>query len=154
MLFRSLWKKFEELTSIKASNGRTVRIWKDKWIEPKAMEEYPHLFSFARDQDIYLEKFHAQSEENIYELFHCPLSLIAAEECDSQFKTCSNGQIIMKIRKTRTNGSSSGLANILVKRFMNNSMIRKLHLLLSNGSGSLGFCPNKDSFSGFFYWTD
>ena len=79
----SLWKKFEELTSIKASNGRTVRIWKDKWIEPKAMEEYPHLFSFARDQDICLEKFHAQSEDNVYDLFHCPLSLIAAEECDS-----------------------------------------------------------------------
>ena len=78
----SLWNDFMKLTTVKANTGRTLIIWKDKWLETSAMEEFPHLFSFARDQDCSLEKLHTLRGDEIFDNFHLPLSIIAREECE------------------------------------------------------------------------
>ena len=69
-----------ELTTVKAGSGDTIRLWKDKWIQPLAREKYPHLFSFAKDHDSTLQNFQNPDEEEIYNYFHLPLSLIADQE--------------------------------------------------------------------------
>lgn len=75
----SLGDKFIELNNVKACAGETIRIWKDNWM---SIEEFPHLFSFSKNQDISLKKFIELSEEDIYEQFHLPLSIIASRECE------------------------------------------------------------------------
>ena len=69
-----------ELTTVKANT--VVRIWKDKWMETTAMEEFPHLFSFARDQDCSLEQFHTLRDDDIFDNFHLPLSIVAGQACE------------------------------------------------------------------------
>ena len=46
------------------------------------MEEFPHLFSFSKDKEISLMKLISVFEEDIYDHFHLPLSLVAAQECE------------------------------------------------------------------------
>ena len=86
----SLWNDFMELAMVKANARRTVRIWKDKWMETPAMEEFPHLFSFAGDQDCSLEKFHALRDDDIVDNFQLPLSITAGHECDELSQMLQN----------------------------------------------------------------
>ena len=69
-----------ELTTVKEGSGDTVRLWKDKWTLPLVREKYPHLLSFAKDHDSALQNFQNPDEEEIYNHFHLPLSLIADQE--------------------------------------------------------------------------
>ena len=71
-----------ELTTVKANNGKTTRLWKDKWLETSIMEDFPHLFSFAKDQDCSLHKFQSLGDEDIYENFHLPVSIVDGQERD------------------------------------------------------------------------
>ena len=86
----ALWNDFMELAMVKANARRTVRIWKDEWMETPAMEEFPHLFSFARDQDCILEKFHALRDDDIVDNFQLPLSITAGHECEELSQMLQN----------------------------------------------------------------
>ena len=44
------------------------------------MEKFPHLFTFLEDQYISLEKLAHLANEDFYDHFHLPLSIIAAQE--------------------------------------------------------------------------
>jgi hypothetical protein len=44
-------------------------LWKDAWKNSIREYEYPHLHSFAKDQNISMEKAGAIACENIYDMF-------------------------------------------------------------------------------------
>jgi hypothetical protein len=76
----SLQDKYKELTSVEIQNGKTVALWKDNWDNSIRQDEYPHLHSFAKNQNIIFDKAMEISNENIYDMFQLPLSTIAHEE--------------------------------------------------------------------------
>ena len=78
----SIWDSFVSIVNIKAGTGKTIRFWMDNWMDTNLLEEFPHLFSFSKNKDISLMKFISVSQENIFDHFHLPLSLIAAQECE------------------------------------------------------------------------
>ena len=73
----SLWDSFMDLTCCKHEDGRTIRFWKDKWRDISPARAFPHLFSFARQQDINLKQLLVINDKNLLEHFHLPLSMVA-----------------------------------------------------------------------------
>jgi hypothetical protein len=76
----SFMNDYRDITSISINNGKTCSLWKDKWMNSNKLEEYPHLFSFAKNQDISFAEAYDNNNESIYNLFHLPLSTVAHEE--------------------------------------------------------------------------
>ena len=76
--FFSLWDQFMNLTNIQAGSGKTIRFWKDKWMNPIAKEDFPHLFSFAKKEDMSIGELMNLATDSIFEHFHLPLSIIAS----------------------------------------------------------------------------
>jgi hypothetical protein len=73
-------KEYRDITSISINNGKTCSLWKDKWMDGTGQEEYPHLFSFANNQEISFADAYSNNNGSIYNLFHLPLSTVAHEE--------------------------------------------------------------------------
>ena len=78
----SLWDKFRDLTSCLPGNGRSLRFWKDKWRDVSPHLEFPHLFSFSKDEDISLEQMLQLHETNLFDHFHLPLSMPAFHQSE------------------------------------------------------------------------
>jgi hypothetical protein len=76
----SFMEDYRDITSISINNGKTCSLWKDKWMESTRREEYPHLFSFAKNKEISFADAYSDNNGTIYNLFHLPLSTIAHEE--------------------------------------------------------------------------
>jgi hypothetical protein len=76
----SLMQDYRDITSISISNGKTCSLWKDKWMDGTRQEEYPHLFSFAKNKEISFADAYSNNNGSIYNLFHLPLSTVAHEE--------------------------------------------------------------------------
>ena len=75
----SLIDKFLAIFTCKAGIGNIVRLWKDEWTQDKMINKYPHLCSYAKDQEISLANAVDICAHDIStNLFHLPLSLIAA----------------------------------------------------------------------------
>ena len=72
-----------DLTSCKQEDGRTIRFWKDEWRDISPAVAYPHLFSFARQQDINLKQLLSINDRNLLEHFHLPLSMVAFQQSES-----------------------------------------------------------------------
>jgi hypothetical protein len=73
---------FREHTMCTAHKGDTILFWKDMWQESLREDEYPHLYSFAKDPSISVQKARIKISKNIYDLFNLPLSMVAQEELD------------------------------------------------------------------------
>jgi hypothetical protein len=72
--------KYKEMTNVDINNGKSVILWKDSWNSDIRQDIYPHLHSFAKNQKITIQKAVEVTNENIYDMFHLPLSTIAHDE--------------------------------------------------------------------------
>jgi hypothetical protein len=57
-----------------------MMLWKDNWKNENRDITFPRIFSFAKNQDITYEKAWAHYNDDIHEMFHLPLSIIAHDE--------------------------------------------------------------------------
>jgi hypothetical protein len=62
-------------------------------METTRQEEYPHLFSFAKNKTISLSSAWDGNNESLYNLFHLPLSTITHEEFHSLQEDMQNHQL-------------------------------------------------------------
>jgi hypothetical protein len=76
----TLQDRYKELTTVDIQSGKPVVLWKDNWNSSIRQDMYPHLHSFAKNQSINIDKAIEIYSENIYYMFHLPLSTIAHEE--------------------------------------------------------------------------
>jgi hypothetical protein len=74
---------YRDITTISISNGKTCSLWKDKWMDGTGQDEYPHLYSFAKNKDISFVDAIRNNNGSIYNLLHLPLSTAAHEELNS-----------------------------------------------------------------------
>jgi hypothetical protein len=73
---------FREHTICMAHKGDTILLWKDMWQESIGEDDYPHLFSFAKDPSISILKARDMINEDIYDLFNLALLMEAQAELD------------------------------------------------------------------------
>jgi hypothetical protein len=71
---------FREHTTCTAHKGDSILFWKDMWQDLIREDEYPHLFSFAKDPSISILKARNTISDDIYDLFNLPLSMVAQAE--------------------------------------------------------------------------
>ena len=76
----TMMDSFRALAKCEINKGDTILLWKDKWDDSIREDYYPHLFSFAKDVNLSMEKAGHVTNEDIYDLFHLPLSTIAHQE--------------------------------------------------------------------------
>ena len=77
---------FRDITSCTINNGQSIQLWKDKWSESIREYDMPHLFSFARDQNVNVAVTRNISMEQLYDLFQLPLSVITHDQMHNLFK--------------------------------------------------------------------
>jgi hypothetical protein len=71
--------EFRELTSCSVHKGNSISLWYDKWDNNSKKEtQYPRLLSFAKNDKINM--LEAIGFEDLYDLFHLPLSIEAHQE--------------------------------------------------------------------------
>ena len=70
-------------TTCKPGTGSTIRFWKDRWHQTSPEIEFPHLFSFAKQQDISLKQLLDINDNNLLDHFHLPLSMIAFQQSEN-----------------------------------------------------------------------
>lgn len=63
------------------SQGDTIHFWKDSWNETELELRFPQLYSYARDKEITVKKAYECIQDDIYDLFQLPLSVIALQQC-------------------------------------------------------------------------
>jgi hypothetical protein len=77
----SLLGTFLNLAHCKAGNGVSVRAWLDCWSDTLLSHRFPHLFSFALDNDITLERLSLLcNSDSIEQVFYLPLLVIATQQ--------------------------------------------------------------------------
>jgi hypothetical protein len=77
----SLLGTFLNLAHCKAGNGVSVRAWLDCWSDTLLSHRFPHLFSFALDNDITLERLSLLcNSDSSEQVFYLPLSVIATQQ--------------------------------------------------------------------------
>jgi hypothetical protein len=76
----TLHDKYKELTTVDIQSGKSVILRKDNWNNSIRQDTYPHLHSFAKNQNIGIDRAMGINNENVYDMFHLPLSTIAHEE--------------------------------------------------------------------------
>jgi hypothetical protein len=74
---------FREHTNFSVCRGNSILLWKDAWHNSIREDDYPHLYSFAIDPNMSVERAGAIASENIYDLSTLPLSTIAQEELNN-----------------------------------------------------------------------
>ena len=93
------------LSTCKNGNGSTIRLWKNKWIEPMLKDKRPWLFSFSTDQDITIKEACSIANEDIYDHFHLSLSIISPQQSIVFL------EILMPIMKNNENDLSTFPSN-------------------------------------------
>jgi hypothetical protein len=71
---------FRGIASPKAGSGNTFLLWEDVWNGCLLRQEFPLLFSFAKNQNISLERYLQNQDPGAN--FHIPLSIEAMDEFD------------------------------------------------------------------------
>ena len=79
----ALQDHFKLQTSCSPGNGKSVLLWHDKWKKEPIQFTLPQLFSFAKNKNITIEKACQIANDDIYDMFKLPLSLIAVEQCNT-----------------------------------------------------------------------
>ena len=67
-----LHDQFKGWVNGKLGDGKVIALWNDMWEGHILKLEYPHLFSFAKNQNITVQE--AMQAQPFYQLFHSPLS--------------------------------------------------------------------------------
>jgi hypothetical protein len=68
-------------------DGSTIRLWQDMWIDTSLNDKYPQLFSFCKDREITINEACELAEDDIYNHFHFPLSMVASRQSDEFIDT-------------------------------------------------------------------
>jgi hypothetical protein len=75
--------QFKEIFVCKPAMGTTILCWHDKWCNNEILAvKYPQLYSFAKQRRITLQSAVAYNQEDIYEMFNLPLSMVAVDQCN------------------------------------------------------------------------
>ena len=72
---------FRGISHCLVGNGSSILFWKDSWGDIIASDGFPRAFSFARDEDVSVQKF--LSADSLGANFHLPLSPKALQEISS-----------------------------------------------------------------------
>jgi hypothetical protein len=70
---------FKNVANCDFIQGNSILLWQDKWVVAPLMETWPHLYSYCKNEGIYLKQ--AVFSQEACSLFHLPLS----EEALPQF---------------------------------------------------------------------
>jgi hypothetical protein len=81
---------FKQLTSCSPGNAKSIMLWNDKWGDNILKDKYPHLFSFTKKGNINVLEAYNTAQENIFNMFYLPLSMIAAQQCDELSQELNN----------------------------------------------------------------
>jgi hypothetical protein len=86
---------FKKMAKYKIKSGNTTLLWNDIWKEESMRSCYPQLHSFAKNKDITVRNAVQQSTEDLYDLFHLPLSTIAMQQCNGMNESLAelNGRV-------------------------------------------------------------
>jgi hypothetical protein len=72
--------QFKEIFICKPATGTTILGWHDKWCNNEILAvKFPQLYSFAKQRRITLQNAVAYNQEDIYEMFNLPLSMILVD---------------------------------------------------------------------------
>jgi len=63
---------------ITVKDGTSTLLWKDNWLQTPLMDQFPHLYSFAKNKNISVSK--AFSQQSLQSLFNLPLSVEAHQQ--------------------------------------------------------------------------
>ena len=74
--------QFKGLNSVQIGSGTTVMLWNDCFEGAPIKLQFPELFLFARNKKIFLSK--AVGTDNIFDMFHLPLSEEAYQQVQGQ----------------------------------------------------------------------
>jgi hypothetical protein len=74
---------FKMIAKCKVRSGNTIMLWNDIWKEDAMRTTFPQLHSFAKNKDISVSNAIQQNTEDLYQLFHLPLSAIAMQQCNT-----------------------------------------------------------------------
>ena len=66
------------ITICHAHDGTSILLWEDPWARQPSSQQFPRLFSYARDKLISLNEF--MSLPDCFDGFHLPLSTAAFQE--------------------------------------------------------------------------
>ena len=69
---------YRAITSVEIGDGSIVLFWKDHWLPNTLAEEFPRLFSYAKDEDISVQNL--LTAASIGASFHIPMSAQPVEE--------------------------------------------------------------------------
>jgi hypothetical protein len=75
----SMQDDFKKLVTIKVGSGASILLWHEKWTEEILSSKLSHLYSFAKNKRISLQKAIEESRGDLYDLFNLPLSMIAVD---------------------------------------------------------------------------
>jgi hypothetical protein len=73
---------FKQLTTCSPGNGKSIMLWNDKWGDIILKDKFHHLFFFTKKGNINVLEAYNTAQDNIFNMFNLPLSLIAAQQCD------------------------------------------------------------------------
>ena len=73
----SLVDSYRGLATCCVGNGSTMLLWKDIWKGHILELKFPHLHSFAENEDISMKEGLAINSDNTYDMFQLPLSVVA-----------------------------------------------------------------------------
>lgn len=76
----SILENFKQMTVCKAGTGETIALWYDKWADDTLVTTMPHLHSYAKNKQTTLAQATNLDEDNFYDMFHLPMSSIAAQQ--------------------------------------------------------------------------
>lgn len=79
---------YKEIAKCTIGNGNTIMLWQDRWSEHILQNQFPELFSFAAQQDIFIKD--TLDKIDLLELFHTPLYTQAFDQF-SQLQTLTEG---------------------------------------------------------------
>ena len=75
-------EEFNSMTICSANSGNTISLWTDKWNDEPMQNKYPQHFSYVKKKDKTIKEVYDMNVDNIYNMFHLPLSTIALQQCN------------------------------------------------------------------------
>ena len=122
---------YRAITTVTIGDGSSVLFWKDHWLFPSMADEFPRLYSYARDEDVSVQGL--LTAASIGASFHLPLSAQAMEELrDMQVAAADVTMTLGSKDSWILYGMGAGLPPASTTC---TASARRRLMLLSNGSG-------------------
>jgi hypothetical protein len=71
---------YKEHTTVDINNEKSCHLWTDNWLSSIREFDFPHLFSFAKNESISCREAWTTCNDNAYDMFNLPLSTTAHEQ--------------------------------------------------------------------------